>query len=179
MLQQIQEFIKPFYQTKDIMHDLTHLHRIKVALEDLEKKVELEFDKEIVEAALYFHGVIYSHENKIISFLEKIKTPKSKIDLIVKVSWESQKENRPTTNEGLILHDAHMLEGGKNFEIIKSLITGSVRGQTLEETMVYIENNLLSKGHCYTEEGKRRYEEMKTTTVRLFRELNEGLGRNI
>ncbi|MBX2872992.1 MAG: hypothetical protein KTR30_12850 [Saprospiraceae bacterium] len=52
-------------------------------------------------------------------------------DLIIEVAWESQKEERPTTPEGLLLHDAHLLEGGKYFEIIKSLITGSVRGQSL------------------------------------------------
>jgi len=177
MIKEIKKFIPPFYKDKDIMHDLTHLERIKVALDDLVKNIDLEFDKEIVEAALYFHGFIYSHEKEIISFLEKINIPKLKINLIVKVAWESQKENRPTTNEGLVLHDAHMLEGGKNFEIVKSLITGSVRGQSLEETMVYIENNLLSKGHCYTEEGKQRYLEMKATTVQLFEELNNGLGR--
>jgi len=37
--------------------------------------------------------------------------------------------------EGKILHDAHMIEGGKIYLIVKSLITGSVRGQTLEQTI--------------------------------------------
>ena len=178
MLQQIRNFVQPFYQTKDIMHDMSHLDRIKIVLNDLANHVDFSFDKNIAEAALYFHGIIYSDEEKVIQFLNKTGVEKDKIDFIVKAAWESQKEHQPTTNEGLILYDAHMLEGGKNFEIIKSLITGSVRGQSLEETMVYIETHLLEKGHCYTEEGKRRYEEMKRTTLKIYRELNEGLGRN-
>jgi len=99
------------------------------------------------------------------------------IGKILKIAWESQKESKPTTIEGLMLHDAHMLEGGRNFEIIKSLITGSVRGQNLEETMTYIENNLLNKGHCYTKEGIKRYERMKDRTKEIFQELNAGIGR--
>lgn len=177
MLQQIRNFVEPYYQSKDIMHDISHLDRIKVVLDDLADKIDFTFDKEIAEAALYFHGIIYSDEEKVIQFLNKIGIEKEKVDLIVKVAWESQKENKPTTNEGLMLHDAHMLEGGKNFEIIKSLITGSVRGQSLEETMVYIETHLLEKGHCYTEEGKKRYAVMKQTTLKIYQELNEGLKR--
>lgn len=159
------------------MHDLTHLERIEVALEDLGKVEKLIFNPFITKAALYLHGIIYSHENDIKEFLESISLSPENIDWIIKVAWESQKEHKPESNEGLMLHDAHMLEGGKNFEIIKSLITGSVRGQSLEQTLVYIENNLLNKGQCYTEEGIQRYEIMKSTTLKLFRELNEGLDR--
>lgn len=179
MLQKIRNFVEPFYRTKDIMHDMSHLDRIKVALNDLANEVDFSFDKEVAEAALYFHGIIYSDEEKVIQFLKEIGVLDNKIQHIVKVAWESQKESKPSTNEGLILHDAHMLEGGKNFEIIKSLITGSVRGQSLEETMIYIETHLLDKGHCYTKVGKKRYEEMKMTTLKIYQELNEGLNRGV
>ena len=70
-----------------------------------------------------------------------------------------------------------MLEGGRNFEIVKSLITGSVRGQSLKETMNYIEKNLLEKGQCYTKEGIKQYELMKTRTKEIYEELNMGIGR--
>ena len=147
---------------------MTHLERVKVALDALRKVEALSFDLEVVEAALYFHGLIYVCEGEVREFLLSIDVPADRIDWIVKVAWESQKESRPTTSEGLMLHDAHMLEGGKNFEIIKSLITGSVRGQNLEETMMYIEEHVLEKGQCYTIEGKKRYMEMQATTLRIF-----------
>jgi len=171
------EFVKPFYRDKDIMHDFTHIERIQHALEKLKKTSELGFDGELAEAALYFHGIIYSHEAQINRFLVEINVPPEEIALMIKVAWESQKESKPSTNEGLLLHDAHMLEGGRNFEIIKSLITGSVRGQSLEETMHYIEENLLEKGRCYTREGIRHYDIMKKRTKEIYGELNTGLGR--
>jgi len=177
ILKQIRSFVEPFYNEKDIMHDISHIERIRFALNDLTIDVDLKFNRFITEAALYFHGIIYSHELEVHEFLKKIGVDENDIKKIAKVAWESQKEHRPTTNEGLILHDAHMLEGGRNFEIIKSLITGSVRGQSLEKTMIYIENNLLKKGQCYTHEGKKRYEKMRNRTFELYEELNQGLGR--
>lgn len=178
-LQSILHFVEPYYRDKDIMHDLSHLDRVQFALDKLLKVDNLEFDPFVLKAALYFHGLIYSIEPEISAFLYSLGLPETTIRLIIQVSWESQKESRPVTNEGLLLHDAHMLEGGKNFEIIKSLITGSVRGQSLEETMVYIEHNLLKKGTCYTPAGRQFYAEMKDTTQRIFRELSEGLGRDV
>ncbi len=176
-LSEIEKFVKSFYTEKDIMHDFSHIERISVVLNDLVPSVKLKIDQPLVEAALYFHGIIYSHEPEIRQFLQTLKLPKADIDKIIQVAWESQKENKPATNEGLLLHDAHMLEGGRNFEIIKSLITGSVRGQSLEETMQYIEKHLLHKGFCYTDEGVKRYEITKRRTKEIFDELNEGLGR--
>jgi uncharacterized protein len=177
-LNDIFDFVSPFYANKDIMHDLSHIERIMTKLNELSNETEMQFNKELAEVALYFHGIIYSHEGVIKDYLSKIKFKAEEIDLIIKIAWESQKENKPTTNEGLMLHDAHMLEGGRNFEIIKSLITGSIRGQNLEQTMTYIELNLMHKGHCYTKEGIKKYEIMKNRTKEIFEELNFELGRN-
>ncbi|NNF33709.1 MAG: hypothetical protein HKN68_06355 [Saprospiraceae bacterium] len=176
-MKEIIEFVRPFYDDKDIMHDLSHIERIKYKLDELAEKVDIPFNKEVTEIALYFHGIIYSHESLIKDLLQDLKYDPETIEWIVKVAWESQKESKPSTNEGLILHDAHMLEGGRNFEIIKSLITGSVRGQTLDKTMDYIENNLLNEGQCYTDEGIRQYAFMKARTKEIFDEMCKDIGR--
>lgn len=177
-IEDIINFVLPFYKDKDIMHDFTHIQRIKVALKKLTEQSNIKFQYELTEVALYFHGIIYSHEPLIKAFLFEKNFSEKQIKLILKIAWESQKEYKPTTNEGLMLHDAHMLEGGRNFEIIKSLITGSVRGQSLEETMNYIENNLLEKGKCYTKVGIKQYEIMKLRTREIFEELNVAIGEN-
>jgi len=178
-LEDIRQFVAPFYGEKDIMHDFTHLERIRVALIDLIKEEPLKFDPFIIEAALYFHGIIYAKEAEIRQFLAQIEIATDDIEWIVQVAWESQKETPPVTPEGKLLHDAHLLEGGRNFEIIKSLITGSIRGQSLEETMQYIEQNLLTKGNCYTEAGKVQYEIMKERTQEIYQELCAGLSRPV
>lgn len=77
--------------------------------------------------------------------------------------------------EGRILHDAHMIEGGRTYFIVKSLITGSVRGQTLEQTIDYIENNILDKGLCYLPEAQEIYDEQQAFAKDFIVSLKEGL----
>lgn len=57
-------------------------------------------------------------KKKIMSNLLKTQNlPEEKINKIVKVAWEFQKDIKPETIEGKILHDAHLIEGGKTFLI--------------------------------------------------------------
>jgi len=61
--------------------------------------------------------------------------------------------------EGKIAHDAHMVEGGKTFLVVKSLVTGTARGQSLEETLDYMNRNILNKGQCCLPEAVQMYAE--------------------
>jgi uncharacterized protein len=56
------EFIKPFYETKDIMHNLWHIDLIIKYVDKIVKwgNYSVDYDKLIIAA--YFHGLIYSHE---------------------------------------------------------------------------------------------------------------------
>lgn len=171
----IKTFSKPYYQAKDIMHDWTHIERVGQSMRKLLAMEQLPVDIFALETALMLHGIIYSIEPEIRQFLASIELPQQLIELIIKVAWESQKEERPSTPEGLILHDAHLLEGGQYFEIIKSLITGSVRGQSLLETLDYIKHNLLEKGECYTRNGQKQYELVKVTTRTIYLDLQQAI----
>lgn len=172
-LSAIEDFSKPFYQHKDIMHDWTHIERVACSMRKLVEEEQVVIDQLVAEAALMLHGIIYSIEPEIRHFLSSIGLSQASVEMIIQVAWESQKEERPSTPEGLILHDAHLLEGGKYFEIIKSLITGSVRGQSLKETLDYIQRNLLEKGRCYTDSGRKQYEVMKAITRDIYLDLRE------
>ena len=119
------------------MHDYSHIQRVEQVLLSLQDEMSDDFNEAIARAALYFHGIIYTHEPEIKKFLSSLKLPLEDIDRIISLAWGSQKDSNPMTLEGILLHDAHMLEGGRNFEIIKSFITGSVRGQSLIETLQY------------------------------------------
>lgn len=68
-----------------------------------------------------------------------------------------------------------MIEGGKTYLIVKSLITGSVRGQTLEETIRYIEENVLDKGTCYLQEAKTIFKNQQAFAKQFIEDLKEGL----
>ena len=109
-------------------------------------------DYDSILYATYFHGFISSDETIIREWLCTQNVDKCQIDKIIKISQESQRLEIPETIEGKILHDAHVLEGGKTYILVKSLITGSVRGQTLVETIDFIEKNILYKNQCYLPE---------------------------
>ena len=69
------------------------------------------------------------------------------------------------------MHDAHVLEGGKTYLIIKTLITGSLRGQSLVETLEFMKNNVLDKNKCYLQETIPLCEEMNKYTNEFYRDL--------
>ena len=171
----LRQFVRPYYENKDIMHDLSHIDRVLKAANRLGKPYEGKIDHEVLMIATYYHGFIYKDEKRIREWLKAKGLSNDKIDKIVQVAWESQKKEIPKTLEGKILHDAHMIEGGKTFLIVKSLITGSVRGQTLEETIEYIEKNILGKGQCYLAEAKKIYAEEQKFAREFIRDLKEGL----
>ena len=171
----ILEFVEPFYRKKDIMHDLSHIKRVSYTLENLNIEFEGLFDYDILRLALYFHGFIYSYEDIIRNWLKDKGYDEKKIKYIIKVAWESQKETEPETLEGKLLHDAHMIEGGKTYLIVKSLITGSVRGQSLEKTIGYIEENVIGNGRCYLPNAQHIYDEQQKFASEFIKDLKEGI----
>ncbi len=168
-LEELIEYVTPFYKDKDVMHDLSHIKRVIKTADSINKDYDCNFN--LITWAAYFHGFIYENENLIRKWL--IKNDYANVDLIIQVAWESQKNKEAKTLEGKILHDAHMIEGGKTFLVLKSLITGSVRGQSLEETIKYIEDNVLDKGECYLEESKLVHKEALDYARKLINELKE------
>lgn len=161
---------------KILCNDISHIERVFKYVEKLISDSSYRhIDMDIITYATYFHGFIYSDEEAITSWLKTQNISNNNINKILTVAWESQKYNSATTLEGKILHDAHMIEGGKNYLIVKSLITGSLRGQTLDETIAYIENNLLSKGTCYLPIAQKIYHSQQRFTINFIKDLKEGL----
>lgn len=64
-----------------------------------------------------------------------------------------------------------MLEGGKTYTVVKTLITGSVRGQTLEETLKFMEKNVLNANKCYLPETIPLCNEMNDYTNQFFKDI--------
>ena len=73
------------------------------------------------------------------------------------------------------MHDAHVLEGGKTYVIVKTLITGSVRGQSLIETLDFMEKNVLNQNKCYLPETIPLCDEMNQYTNNFFKDLKDGI----
>ena len=169
------EFVKPYYEDKDIMHNMWHIELVKKAIDKILKMSNYNIDYDSLIVAMYFHGFIYYDEDKIRAWLKKQDYEKEKIEKIIEIAWESQRSEIPKTTEGKILHDAHILEGGKNYLIVKTLITGSVRGQNLQKTLEYMKNNVLNKNKCYLVETIPLCNEMNKIAQKFYDELIEGI----
>jgi uncharacterized protein len=173
--EKIEEFVKPYYQNKDIMHNMWHIELVRRTINKILRETEYDVNKDILEIAMYFHGFIYSDEEKIRNWLKENNIENDIIEKIIKVSWESQRPEEPKTLEGKILHDAHVLEGGVNYTIVKTLITGSVRGQSLEETLLFMKENVLNKNKCYLPETIKLCDEMNKRTNEFYYKLMEDI----
>lgn len=124
------EFVEPYYADKDIMHNMWHIELVKKMVNKILSIGSYEVEEECLLLATYFHGFIYKDEEKIRQWMQEHSYDEEIISKTVKIAWESQRNEVPKTIEGKILHDAHVLEGGKTYLVVKTLITGSVRGQS-------------------------------------------------
>lgn len=169
------EFVEPYYIDKDIMHNMWHIELVKKMVKRILSLSSYIVDEECLTLATYFHGFIYRDEDKIKQWMQAQNYNEAMIWKTINIAWESQRREIPETIEGKILHDAHVLEGGKTYLIVKTLITGSVRGQSLTDTLKYMENNVLDKNQCYLPETIPLCEEMNKYTNSFFGELIEGI----
>ena len=169
------EFASPYYEDKDIMHNMWHIELVQRMIDRILSLSDYEVDREALKLATYFHGFIYSDEEKIKQWLIEQNYSDEKISKTIKIAWESQRSEIPETIEGKILHDAHILEGGKTYVVVKTLITGSVRGQSLTETLDFMEKNVLNQNKCYLPETIPLCEEMNLYTNEFFSVLKEGI----
>ncbi|HYE08855.1 MAG TPA: hypothetical protein VEF53_01600 [Patescibacteria group bacterium] len=174
-LNRLVNFVSPFYENKDIMHNLSHIERMITCAKMLIQEHGLKVDENIIIYGSYFHGFIYRDEELIKDFLREEDLSEEYVGRIVLAAWESQKDEDAKTSEGMVLHDAHLIEGGKTFLIVKSLVTGTARGQKLEETIDYIECNILGKGKCYYPLAQELYREKEEYAREFMRELRVGL----
>lgn len=169
------EFVEPYYADKDIMHNMWHIELVQKMVDKILADSNYTVDEECLKLATYFHGFIYSDEEGIRQWMLSQNYAEETVSKTIRIAWESQRSEIPETVEGKILHDAHVLEGGKTYVIVKTLITGSVRGQTLIETLNFMESNVLNQNKCYLPETIPLCEEMNRYTNDFFADLKEGV----
>ena len=174
-MERLKAFSAPYYQGKDAMHNLWHIELVHQSVLKLVRLGNYAVDADRLTAATYFHGFVESHEKEIRDWLASEGFAESAVEEIVQFAHESHASAVPQTLGGKILHDAHLIEGGKAYMITKCLITGSLRGQTLPETIAYIENHILGQRTCYLPESMPLFEQATEFTKAFILELKAGL----
>ncbi len=174
-IEKLVDFVKPYYANKDIMHNMWHIELVIKYVDRILNSGHYQVDYESLIYAAYLHGFIYSDELVIVAWLRSQNVEEGKIQFIVTIANESQRPEIPQTLEGKILHDAHVIEGGKQYSVVKCLITGSVRGQTLLQTIDYIEKFIVDKNKCYLPETIPLCEESNDYLKTFIQTLKEDI----
>ncbi|WIG59400.1 MAG: hypothetical protein OJF49_002147 [Ktedonobacterales bacterium] len=174
-VEEIEAYVAPNYAAKDEMHNLAHIRRVYALAEEIGGHHP--HDTELLMLGAYLHGIIYDEgrEDDIRRFLQNAHLTPERIEQAIQIAWESQKEGVPDMIEGRLLHDAHLLEGGKTFIIVKSLVTGTARGQTLAATIRYIEERVLGQFACSLPEAQRLYAEKERCAREFLADLKRHL----
>ncbi len=169
----LEEFVKPYYAQKDIMHNLWHIKRFLDVALSLSKRYRA--DNEILTYAAYVHGIDQNrHRKNLTNFLESQGLQKRKVRILL-VARESGKKVKPKTIEGKLLHDAHLVEGGRTFLVTRCLVTGAVREYSLGEIIDYFEERIDGKFKCYLPETQKMYKEKEKFAREFFHDLKGSL----
>jgi uncharacterized protein len=126
----IWSFSQPYYNGKDLMHGIKHIERVLKKADNLASKYP-QASNDVVFTACCLHGVVYSNEEIVRTFLRSLNIPREQVEKSIIAAFESQVSSVPESLEGKIVHDAHLIEGGKTFLAVKSLVVGTARGQVL------------------------------------------------
>jgi uncharacterized protein len=152
------------------MHGLSHVRRFLAVAQSLARKHKA--NKEILAYAAYFHGIDeVKHEEDLMKFLASQGLPKARAGKILRVASESHAESEPKTIEGKVLHDAHLVAGGRALMVAKLLVTGDLRGFPIEHTINYFEGEVDGRFRCYFPETRKTYAEMEKFARKFFRDL--------
>jgi uncharacterized protein len=169
----LEEFLRADYASKDTMHDTTHIRRVHRAAERLALDTGTVYDRFVLLAGAYLHGVVYipEREREARAFLERAGVQSGVIDRAVTAARESQTDAVPRTREGMLLHDGHLLEGGRSFLLVKTLVTGAARGSALADIVAFWDHHVVGRFRCALPLAQQRYNEQEAFAQAVFAEL--------
>lgn len=154
-------FVESVYadNPRGLIHGVKHSMRLVRDAEVLAKSYEGQYDEEILKTAGLLHGAIHYGEKDIRIWLKSNNISEERIGKMITAAWESQTKAIPISLEGKMLHDAHYMEGGKEFHLLKPFIVGTEMGQSLEMTIEYIKKYMQEEPVWYLPESKEIFED--------------------
>jgi len=174
----LEAFFGADYAAKDTMHDLTHVRRVHRAAVRLAAVAGQVCDRQVLLVGAYLHGIVYLPDRERLArrLLQDAGMPEALIERAVQAAQESQTDAEPRTPEGIVLHDGHLLEGGRAFLLAKTLVTGAARGSTLSEIIAYWDQHVRGRYRCALPVAQARYEEQQAFAQAAFDELTRDAG---
>lgn len=157
LFDRLREFVNPQYGDKDSLENLEHVKRVLNQARALGKAETEDFNDDILVFGAYLHELIFVNEAEIRNFLFQLGLDREFVIRVMKTAWESGKEAKPETLEGALLHDAHLIEGGPEYQVAKWLVSGSAQGQSLSYILDSMEHRVIGKYACTLDSAQRAY----------------------
>ena len=176
-IKDVRNFVEGIYQKNErgLIHGVEHTERLVKDAVKLAQPYAGEYDSEILELAGMMHGVVHYGEENIRNWLIEQGLVTEHVERIITVAWESQAKSIPVTLEGMILHDAHYVEGGKEFHVLKPIIVGTEMGQSLDKTIEYMKSSMMESPVCFLPESKELFNEIHQYTIDFICNLEKKL----
>jgi uncharacterized protein len=165
----LREFVKPYYADKGELENLSHVQRMLASARELGQGESVSDDLLVFGA--YLHGMIFNAEEQVRDFLFSLGMDRTQVIEVMKVAWEAGKEATPESREGALLRDAHLIEGGKEYQMAKWLVHGGEVGQSLSQSLDFLATRMIGKYKCSTPKAQKAYDEIET----YRREFVEGV----
>lgn len=171
-------FVAPYYDKKDILHNNAHTKRlVRMVNKIIDKcgcKDDVKYDNVI--CAAYLHVMVKNEEGRALDWLMSHGVSEPQARDIIDIAKRGQRDGRPNSLESKILHDAYILEGGKSYAMTRYLIYGYKNNLGIEKTLLYIENSIIPSLRCYlpwTQEQLEEYKDfVQENVARMREELN-------
>lgn len=176
-VEELRDFVMDILSDKgrDILHGIEHSDRIRKGIDKIAGNCKGRYSEEPVTFGAYFHGAVHYGEGPIQDWLQAKGYEPEDIRRMIKVTWESQSKNEPTTLEGKLLRDAHTIEGEKEYFVLKPLLVGTVMKQPIERTIRFITDTVLADKKCYLPETKKYIDEIYEYAAEFIRNLKQEL----
>lgn len=169
----LREFVKPYYIDKDFVENLEHVKRLLNTARDISEGENV--DDDLLVFGAYFQGLIFSEEEQIRNFLFSLGLDRDRVIQIMRVAWESGKDAQPESPEGACLHDANLIEGGKEYQLAKALVLEAAAGHPLPQIIAGFEKQLQNNYQCHTEKARRIYGEINAYCADFLQALRQVL----
>jgi uncharacterized protein len=174
-LDAVERLVSSDYDNKDTMHDLTHIKRVYAAAVRIAAAAQLSCDADVLKLGAYLHGVVYLEARALQlhrQLLELGLAPQT-VERAMQAARESQTDADARSPEGIALHDGHLLEGGRSFLLVKSLVSGAARGSTLAEIVEYWSEHDTGRTRCVLPAAQSVFEQRLAFARSVFEELAE------
>ncbi len=169
---EIANFAVPLHADKDKGHDFSHIRRI--VTKSLEIAERHPCDTESLRLAANLHGITMAYRTEISEFLSSHSYSQQQIEKIRSIALEYLDKSLKTT-EGKIIFDAHLIEGGKTFHVMKSLAIDLSSGRTIAQSIKSLEKWSFSQECCFSE-NQPVFDEYRAYALTFLEDVKRDMG---